>query len=47
MFYAGGWGGQYTMVFPELNMVIVFTGGNYTSKTNNFKILEKCILPAI
>jgi len=47
MFYAGGWGGQNIMVFPELNMVVVFTGGNYTSKTNNFKILEKCILPAI
>lgn len=47
MFYAGGWGGQYIMVFPKLNMVVVFTGGNYTSKTKNFKILEKYILPAI
>lgn len=47
MFYAGGWGGQYIMVFPEINTAVVFTGGNYTSKTNNFKILEKYILPAI
>ena len=41
MFYAGGWGGQYIMVFPELNMVVIFTGGNYTSKTTAFRILEK------
>jgi CubicO group peptidase (beta-lactamase class C family) len=47
MFWAGGWGGQHIMVFPGLNMVIVFTGGNYTSKARNFTILEKYILPAI
>ena len=47
MFYAGGWGGQYIMVFPELNMVVIFTGGNYTSKTTAFRILEKYVLPAI
>ena len=47
MYYAGGWGGQNIMVFPELNAVIVFTGGNYTSKTTVFSILEKYILPAI
>jgi CubicO group peptidase (beta-lactamase class C family) len=47
MYYAGGWGGQYIMVFPEINMVVVFTGGNYTSKTTAFSILEKYVLPAI
>ena len=35
------------IVFPELNTIVIFTGGNYTSKTTNFKILEKYILPAI
>jgi CubicO group peptidase (beta-lactamase class C family) len=47
LFYAGGWGGQYIMVIPELNTVVVFTGGNYLSKVQNFKILNKYILPAI
>jgi len=35
------------IVFPELNTIVIFTGGNYNSKTTNFKILEKYILPAI
>jgi CubicO group peptidase (beta-lactamase class C family) len=47
MFRAGGWGGQEIMVFPELDMVIVFTGGNYDAKTSLFKLLERFILPAI
>ncbi|GAH98219.1 unnamed protein product, partial [marine sediment metagenome] len=38
---------QNIMVFPELNTVVVFTGGNYTSKTTIFKILKKYIIPAI
>ncbi len=47
MFSAGGWGGQEIMVIPELNTVIVFTGGNYLSNVKVFKIFEKYILPAI
>ena len=47
MFRAGGWGGQEIMVFPELDMVVVFTGGNYDKKTSLFKLLKKYILPAI
>ena len=47
MFYAGGWGGQYIVVIPELNTVVVFTGGNYLPKVRNFKILEKYIIPAM
>jgi len=47
IFWAGGWGGQRIMVFPELNTVVVFTGGNWTSKVQTFKILEKYVLPAI
>jgi CubicO group peptidase (beta-lactamase class C family) len=46
-FWANGWGGQKIIVLPEIDTVIVFTGGNYTSTVKNFKILEKYILPAI
>jgi len=46
MVYAAGWGGQYIMVIPELNTVVVFTGGNYTSYRPPFEILKKYILPA-
>ena len=46
MFYALGWGGQYIIVFPELNTVVVFTGGNYLSKPTPFKILQRYIIPA-
>lgn len=47
MFRAGGWGGQEIMVFPELDMVVVFTGGNYSSKTSLYEIIERFVLPAI
>lgn len=46
MFYAGGWGGQYIMIIPELNTVVVFTGANYISYRPPFEILKKYILPA-
>ena len=29
-FYAGGNGGQYSMGVPELDMVLVIFGGNYS-----------------
>lgn len=44
---AGGWGGQEIMVFPELNAVIVFTGGNFVREVKVFTILKKYILPAL
>jgi CubicO group peptidase (beta-lactamase class C family) len=47
MFRAGGWGGQEIMVFPGLDMVVVFTGGNYDKKTELYEIVENYILPAI
>lgn len=47
MYRANGWGGQTIMVFPDLNMVIVFTGGNYASKSKLFKFIERFILPSI
>ncbi len=46
MYYAAGWGGQYIMVIPDLNAVVVFTGGNYTSYRPAFEILKKYIVPA-
>ncbi|GAI97142.1 unnamed protein product [marine sediment metagenome] len=39
MFYAAGWGGQYIMVIPELNTVVVFTGGNYLSYRPPFEMV--------
>jgi CubicO group peptidase (beta-lactamase class C family) len=47
MYAASGFGGQHIMVFPELNMVVVFTGGNYLTKRPPFKILKKYVIPAI
>ena len=46
MFYAAGWGGQNIMVFPELNAVVVTTGGTYTPRVKTFTLLEKYIIPA-
>lgn len=46
MFRANGWGGQVIMILPEKEMVVVFTGGNYTSRSRLFKLLEHYILPA-
>ena len=47
LYYAGGWGGQRIIVFPELNAVVVFTGGNYTYNVKTFNILEKYVIPAL
>ena len=46
MYYAAGWGGQYIMIIPELNTVVVFTGGNYLSYRPPFEILKKYVIPA-
>jgi len=42
-----GWGGQKISILPELYMVIVFTGANYTSKVHHFEIMKRFILPAV
>jgi CubicO group peptidase (beta-lactamase class C family) len=47
MYRANGWGGQVIMVLPEKSMVVVFTSGNYASRSYLFKILERYILPAL
>jgi CubicO group peptidase (beta-lactamase class C family) len=47
MYHAVGWGGQEIIVLPELNTVVVFTGGNYNFISPAFILLEQYILPAI
>ena len=47
VYRANGWGGQVIMVIPSENAVVVFTSGNYTSKSKLFKLLRKYIVPAI
>ena len=48
LFFASGNGGQYIFVMPELDMVTVFTGGNYNSPKAGlpFQLLSKFIVPA-
>jgi len=47
MFRASGWGGQSIMVFPKLDMVVVFTGGNYASHSSLYTIIRQHVLRAI
>lgn len=44
---ARGWGGQQIIVFPELNAVVVLTGGNYTRTPPTHHIVREYILLAI
>jgi CubicO group peptidase (beta-lactamase class C family) len=47
-FSAKGWGGQYIYVFPDLAMVVVFTGGNYYTEADPaLTMLDQYILPAV
>jgi CubicO group peptidase (beta-lactamase class C family) len=46
-FHASGWGGQEIVVFPSLEMVVVFTGGNYVGVQPTETILTTYILPAV
>ena len=47
-YWASGNGGQYIVVVPEQDLVIVFTGGNYNSPLAGqpFQMLVRYILPA-
>jgi hypothetical protein len=47
MFRANGWGVQSIMVFPEHDMMVVFTGGNYDANSSLYEILEGYVFPAI
>jgi CubicO group peptidase (beta-lactamase class C family) len=46
-FRADGWGGQQIIVFPGLNMVLVFTGANYTTEAPCDQIVERYILASL
>jgi CubicO group peptidase (beta-lactamase class C family) len=46
-FYAAGWGGQRIIVFPSLDLVLVFTGGNYVGQEPVDEIVVRYILPAV
>ncbi|MFC1660352.1 serine hydrolase domain-containing protein [Gemmatimonadota bacterium] len=46
-FSARGWGGQRIHIFPDLDMVVVFTGGNYESWEPVDVIVEQHILAAV
>jgi CubicO group peptidase (beta-lactamase class C family) len=46
-FSAIGWGGQWIIVFPELDMVVVFTGGNYAGEDPVERIVARHLLPAV
>jgi CubicO group peptidase (beta-lactamase class C family) len=44
---ATGWGGQWIGLFPDLDMVVVLTGGNYATHEPVQEILTRYILPAV
>ena len=50
-FFMGGNGGQNVIVLPDLDMVIVFTGGNYGEAAKFYRwewdLMPKYILPAV
>lgn len=48
-YFVPGDGGQLLSVFPELNMVIVFTAGNYGTdvKSTCYTMIKQYILPAL
>jgi CubicO group peptidase (beta-lactamase class C family) len=46
-FRADGWGGQQIVVFPGLNMVLVFTGANYTTGVPCDQIVERYVLASL
>ncbi len=48
-YFVPGDGGQLLAVFPDLNMVIVFTAGNYGRdvKSEYFSMISRYVLPAV
>jgi CubicO group peptidase (beta-lactamase class C family) len=42
-----GWGGQAVVIFDDLEVVVVFTGGNYVDASPHNEIIERYILPAV
>jgi len=46
-FMRDGWGGQRITVFPDLDMVVILTGGNYATYAPVNEIITRYVLPAI
>ena len=44
---ARGWGGQTIIVFPSLNVVMVLTGGNYTTYEPVNDVLQLYLIPSV
>lgn len=47
MYRANGWGGQVIGVIPELDMVVVFTSGNWAGNSKLFKLMNEYVLPSV
>ena len=46
-YFAEGWGGQCIFVFPDIEMIVVFTGGNYYTSSPMIDLMNSFILPAV
>ncbi|MCZ6858051.1 MAG: serine hydrolase [Gemmatimonadetes bacterium] len=46
-FGARGWGGQIITVFPDLDMVVVLTGGNYLTPDPTDAVIRQFVLDAL
>ncbi len=46
-FGARGWGGQVITVFPDLDMVVVLTGGNYLTPDPVDAVIRQFVLDAL
>jgi len=44
---ADGWGGQQIVIFPSLDMVVVFTGANYSTNPPCDQMIENYILSSL
>ncbi|UCF63329.1 MAG: serine hydrolase [bacterium] len=47
VYFAGGWGGQNILIIESLNMVVIFTGSNYTAADPSDFLMMHFILPAV
>ncbi len=47
IFYASGFAGQYILVIPHLNMIVVSTAGNFTTQNRFFDAFRDYIIPSI
>ncbi|KUO59348.1 hypothetical protein APF79_03050 [bacterium BRH_c32] len=47
IYYASGFAGQYILIIPHLNMIIVSTAGNFTTQNRFFDAFRDYILPSI